>query len=53
MSATTLHVVVAVVLVVAYTVLTVLGHDGNPLLVLLGGQAVGGGIQVVSKPTGE
>lgn len=36
------HAGLAVVIVGAYTALTIAGHDGNALLALLGGQALGG-----------
>lgn len=35
------HAVVAVVIVAAYAVVTSTGHDGNGLLLILGGQGIG------------
>ena len=34
--------VIASLIIVGYVVLTVAGYDGNTLLALLGGQAIGG-----------
>ena len=34
--------VIASIILIGYIVLTALGHDGNTLLALLGGQAIGG-----------
>lgn len=45
-----LHAVLFVAIVVGYTVLTALGHDGNALLGLLVGQAAGAGIQAGTEP---
>ena len=44
------HTVLAAVLVIGYVVLTALGHDGNTLLALLGGQGLGGAVQVATEP---
>lgn len=49
-TATILHSVLAIVLVVGYVILNAIGHDGTPLLYFLGGQAVGG---VIQKKTGD
>lgn len=35
------HAVIAVAIVVAYAVVTSTGHDGNGLLLILGGQGIG------------
>jgi hypothetical protein len=43
-----LHIEVLVVVVIAYVVLTALGHDGNPLLWWVGGQSSGGVIQAAT-----
>lgn len=40
-----LHGVLAIVVIAGYIVLTSLGNDGSALLGVLGGQALGGGIQ--------
>ena len=40
-----IHGVIAVALIVAYTVVTVTGNDGVPLLTLLGGYVAGVGTQ--------
>lgn len=39
------HTVVVVALVAAYTVVTVTGHDGTPMLGILGGYIAGAGAQ--------
>jgi len=43
------QLVLAGLLIVGYIVLTALGKDGNPLLLLLGGQALGGGADYATK----
>lgn len=51
MSLTTVaHTLLALALVVSYTILTALGHDGSPALYILGGQAAGGMIQATKQP---
>lgn len=50
-SAATLHIAFAALMVVCYTILTAVGHDGNALLALLGGQGVGAGIQAATGGT--
>lgn len=35
------HAIIAVAIVIAYAVVTSTGHDGNGLLILLGGQGIG------------
>jgi hypothetical protein len=42
------HVVVLALAIAAYVVLTVTGHDGNPVFVFIGGQAVGAAVQAKS-----
>ena len=44
--------VIAVALIAAYTVVTVTGHDGVPLLTLLGGYIAGVGTQAGLKRAG-
>lgn len=47
------HSIVAVAIIAGYVVLTSLGHDGNALLGILGGQALGGAVSKLpngSKP---
>lgn len=39
------HSAIAAVIVIAYAVVTVTGHDGNTLLAILGGQGIGGIVQ--------
>lgn len=39
------HTLVVVILIAAYTVLTVTGHDGTALLGVLGGYLAGAGLQ--------
>lgn len=46
-----LHTVVAIAIIACYTVLTALGHDGTPVLTLLGGQALGAGAQALGSRT--
>jgi len=46
------HTVVLIVLAVCYTVITALGHDGNPLLGVIAGYLGGAGIQQQSTKTG-
>lgn len=48
-TATLLHTIIAILIIAAYTVLTALGHDGNTLLALLGGQALGAGAQKIAE----
>jgi hypothetical protein len=50
MSPSILHAIIVVAEIVAYTVLTVLGHDGNVIFAVFGGQAIGAVIQSVSSP---
>jgi hypothetical protein len=50
LSALILHTLLALAILAAYTALTVTGHDGNALLALLGGQALGAGINVAAAP---
>jgi hypothetical protein len=45
MNATLAHTILAVAVLIAYTVLTALGVDGNALFAILGGQALGAGVQ--------
>lgn len=44
------HTLIALALIVAYAVLTALGHDANQLLVILGGYA--GGVAVAATAPG-
>lgn len=46
------HGLIAVALIVAYTVVTVTGNDGDPLLTLLAGYIVGVGTQVGLRKAG-
>jgi hypothetical protein len=46
------HAAIAIALIVAYTVVTVTGHDGDPLLTLLAGYIVGVGTQVGLRKAG-
>ena len=43
------HIIVIALAIAAYVVLTVTGHDGNPVFVFVGGQAIGAGIQAVTN----
>jgi hypothetical protein len=45
MNASLAHTILAVAILIAYTVLTALGVDGNALLALFGGQMLGAGVQ--------
>ncbi len=48
-SATVLaHSTIAALIVIAYTVLSALGHDANALLALLAGQGLGAGVTAVT-----
>ncbi len=52
MSTAVLHTIIAVAVLAAYVVLTALGHDGNPVLGVLGGQFLGGiATEVTTKAT--
>lgn len=46
------HAVISVALVVAYVIVTVTGHDGDPLLTLLAGYIVGVGAQAGLRRAG-
>lgn len=52
MAAVIAHAAIAAVLVAGYVVLTALGHDGNDLLFLLGGQGLGAGAQQLAEARG-
>ena len=47
-SAPLAHALIAAAIIIGYVVLTALGNDGNSLLILLGGQALGAGTQKVA-----
>lgn len=47
------HLALALVLIVVYLVLTLTGHDTDPVLGILAGQGFGGGIQVLSGAKGQ
>lgn len=49
MDATLAHTLIALSILLSYTVLTALGQDGNVLLALLGGQALGAGAQKLTE----
>lgn len=40
-----IHLGVIVAAIIAYVVLTVTGHDGNPVFIFIGGQIAGAAIQ--------
>ena len=52
MNAYAMHGIVILVSIVSYTVLTVTGHDGTPLLTFVGGQVLGAAIQQKGTGTG-
>lgn len=47
------HTLVGSLIVVCYTILSALGHDGNALLAVLGGQAIGAGVQAATSSKDE
>jgi hypothetical protein len=47
-SANVLHALLLTVAIAAYVVLTVTGHDGNPVFIFIAGQGAGYAIQNVS-----
>lgn len=49
MDATLAHTLIALSILLSYTLLTALGHDGNTILALLGGQALGAGVQKLTE----
>lgn len=49
MSPAILHVLAILIAVVAYVVLTVTGHDGNPVFVFIGGQGAGALVQLATN----
>lgn len=49
MNATLAHTLIALTILIGYTVLSALSIDGTALLALLGGQALGAGAQKLTE----
>lgn len=49
MTETITHTIIAVALLAAYCIVTLTGHDGTPILLLLGGQGITIGATKVAK----
>lgn len=45
------HAIIAGIIIIAYTILSGLGHDANALLGLLAGQGLGAGVTAVTSET--
>jgi hypothetical protein len=44
-----IQAMIAMTCIIAYVVLTINGYDGTALLGILGGQAIGGGVQALGS----